>query len=217
MSARRPVLHALLAWGIFQTGLAQEAGAEKFSPERYDISRYEQIWKRSPFIVETVQVQTSPGLAAKYRLVGLVDAGKDSVAFLADTGVDDPAKGRIILSQSKPDRSRNLELVSVSPSSDMRKSSVMIRQGAEQATLPFDPGTLTNIGIGVQAAGAFPGAQPAGVIAQPQLSAGAAQMPITPPQPGQIIPPPPVSNSNGGQTPPTPTRRIIRPKPINVD
>ncbi len=211
MSARFRLLYALLAVGISQAGVAQDAGTEAFSPERHDVSRYEQIWKRSPFIVETVQEQFSPGFAAKYRLVGLVDAGKDSVAFLADTGADDPMKGRIILSQSRPDRTRNLELVSVTTDRDMRKSSVMIRQGSEQASLPFDQGALTTVGIGVQASSA---------MNAPQVSPGAPQRPMPPPAiAGQAVPPlpPPSVAPNGEQTPPNPTRRIIRPKPINVN
>lgn len=221
MSARFLALHALLALGIFRVGLAQDADAEKFAPEGYKISRYEQIWKAQPFIKETVvQAPTVSPLAGKYRLVGLVQAGNESVVFLADTAADDPAKGRIILSQSRPDKVRNLELVSVASNKDMRKSMVKIKQGAETADLPFDPGTLTNAGIGVQAAGMMPGQQP-GNIMPPQPSLGAVPMPgVPPPQPGQINPNPqdsPTVAPNGEQVPPNPTRRIIRPKPINVN
>lgn len=249
MSARLSIFLVALALGLPRPGLAQDAPAEKFAPEAHEIERYTQIWQRSPFIVETVAVVQSPGLATKYGLVGLVGSGADSVAFLLDRQESDPLKGRLILSQSKPDKVRNLELVSISMDKDIRKSSVMIKQGTEQATLPFDTTTLSNAGVGAQPGGGMPGAplaqnmpvspmpqvpQMPGTIVAPPPGAvpqapQAVPMPPSgvapPPLPGQMAPGTvpnatiiPNPNNAGEQvTPPTPTRRIIRPTSINVN
>jgi hypothetical protein len=230
MSARFSSLFALVVCAAVRCALAADGDASAFSPQTYDIARYEGIWKAQPFVKETENKVQSPGLAARYALVGLVESGSESVAFLDDSG------RTFMLSKKKPDAERNLELVAISANKDFRQSTITIRQGAEQAELKFDPRGLAAMGAGAPvdaATGAVPPPPtgvarpavipPAGVGATP--GAGAAPVRRIIPPPGTqlapntgaaAIPPPPGANSTGTQTPPTPTRRIIRPQPIDA-
>jgi hypothetical protein len=244
MSARFTFLLALVVLGASRSVLSADSGTPPFAPEKYDIGRYKKIWDRSPFIVETVVVQQSVGLASKYALVGLVQSGNESVAFLDDSGKT------VMISKKRPDRERNLELISITADKDFRKSKVTIKQGAEQAELPFDPrgavamGGSASIDPGVQQPTVVPPTQPgatshqlgAAPAQQPPPSPGAAPAvngapgttrriispgtPVVPAAPGTLTAPnaysPPVANTPGEQAPPTTTRRIIRPKPIDV-
>ena len=108
--------------------LADDVGGDSFAPPKYDIQRYEHIWKRSPFIVESVAVADSPGLASKYSLMGVAMVGDKSVAFLLDKNSADPNQSRITLSQEHPSQeqlSKGLQLVSVSLSSNPSATSAV--------------------------------------------------------------------------------------------
>lgn len=216
MSARLSVLLALFVMGMNHAGLSADAGAGTFAPKTYGVDHYEHIWKRSPFIVETVAVVQSAGLATKYGLVGIASLNNLPVVFLWDKTESDPIKSRFMVSKAKADIIRNIELISTSMDKDPRKSSAVIKQGAEQASLPFDPSGIPPSGpSGGQGpmAGA-PGAGPGYVTPSPSglPYPGAVGQPFPSPPPGQVNP-----NNPNGQIPPLPIRRIIRPKPINVN
>ena len=217
MSARFSMILILLVMGMVRTGLSEDAGAETFAPATYGIDRYQHIWKRSPFIVETkTEVVTSPGLASKYMLKAIAWANKSPMVFLLDNSEPDPNKNRFILAQAKPDRIRNLELVSVQLDKDPRKSTALIRQGGEQASLQLDVSMLPPPGPGssISVGGVI---QPSRDYAQPTNAY------VPPPPVGQMAPPPsgivPIAPNPGGAQvpPPTTTRRIIRPQPIHVE
>jgi hypothetical protein len=201
MIARLPALVALFA-GLVSSGLAADAGKGAFAPPTYPADRYAVIWKRSPFIVETVAVQQSAGLATKYALVGMATLDNQPVVFLLDRNANDAAKARILVSKAHPSPAQiaaRLELVSISIDRDPRKSSVVVKQGSDQASLPFDVSSLPASGPAPATANA---SQPASGIPMPALPAGVA------PQASLPIPPPPAASPNGA---PVPTRRIIRP------
>jgi hypothetical protein len=197
--------------------LADNAGGDTFAPPTYDIQRYEHIWKRSPFIVESVAVADSPGLASKYSLMGVATVGNKSVAFLLDKNSADPNQSRITLTQDHPSQeqlSKGLQLVSVNLSDNPAVTSAIIRQGSDQATLTIDASvlnTLTGGGSAVGAESPRPGGLPIPGIP------GRAFIP-PPPQPSAVaIPTPPTPSSASPTTPPQPTRRIIRPAPVQVN
>lgn len=231
MSARLTLLLALVVLGIVRSAPAADSEVAAFSPEKYEISRYKKIWERSPFIVETKVETQSVGLAARYSLVGLVESGDDSVAFLNDAGKT------VMISKKRPDLERNLELVAIMADKDFRKSRVTIRQGDEKADLPFDPSGAVSMGASPAMDTAAVPPPPTGVINRPGARApslpGAAPVvpdgqpvptaqrriiaPGTPAatSPGAAIPAPSASSTNA-PAPPAATRRIIRPNPIDV-
>lgn len=212
MIRRIPALFALCFMAHAPALLADDVGGETFAPPTYDIQRYEHIWKRSPFIVESVAVADSPGLAAKYSLMGVATVGNKSVAFLLDKNSADPNQSRITLTQDHPSQeqlSKGLQLVSVNLSNNPSVNSAVIRQGSDQATLTIDASVLNTLTGGGSAAGAEtqrPGGLPIpGIPGRPFIP--------PPPQPSAVAPPPP---SSASPNPPQPTRRIIRP-PVQVN
>ncbi len=115
--------------------------AETFAPAISGISRYEQIWKRSPFIQETPPIPPLP-LSAKFALVGIVSLQGRPVAFLIDRRETDPARSRFMIFLEQRDTAHDLQLLSVSLDPVIQKSTVKIQRGAEQATLAWDPAVL---------------------------------------------------------------------------
>jgi len=207
MIARGPALAALLLFaGSVFTGLAADAGKDAFAPPTYPADRYAAIWKRSPFIVETVTPKNSAGLATKYALVGMATLDNQPVVFLLDRNANDPVKARILISKVHPSPAQiaaRLELVSISMDRDPRKSSVVVKQGAEQASLPFDASSLPATGPAPTAGNPAqpPGLQAFGI---PTPGGVTPQMPAVPPPPAPAA----AVDPNGA---PVPTRRIIRP------
>jgi len=202
---RIPVLAASLAFAVAPSGFPAEAAAS-FTPESHGIDRYEMIWKRSPFIVETVAVKTSVGLAGRFSLVGIITVGGKPKAFLVDKTVSDPVKNRVLVSVGDASKDSGVELVSVNLDTDVRKSSAVIKQGGQQATLAFDASSLAPQGPNFA-----PGAVP------PPPTFGLRNT-ISPPPVPTAAPPgsSPAANGNSGiPVPPAPSRRIIRP-PVNL-
>jgi hypothetical protein len=202
----------LLAAASAPVGITADTGAPAFAPTLPGIQRYEAIWKRSPFIVETVAVQTTEGLATKYAVTAIVSIGGKPMVFLMDRlNQTDPAKSRFTVTKEKP--ANGIELVEVKVDRDPRKSTAVLKQGAQQAVLSYDPAL-------------FGPAAGAGMVTSPNPGA------IPPPPMGNVYPPPTgsappanrsrvISDPNAaappmGNVPPPPSRRIIRPA-INVD
>jgi hypothetical protein len=202
MRIRIPVLLALFVLGQSPLGRAADAGVPSFEPKTHGIQRYEAIWKRSPFIVETVVVKTSVGLAGRFSLVGIVTVGGKPKAFLVDKTVSDPVKNRLLVSVGEASRDSGVELVSVNMDADPRKSSAVIKQGGQQATLTFDASSLAP-----QGANMIPSAVP-----PPPTGLRNSLRPPTVVPPGTAQPALPQSTI---PTPPPPSRRIIRP-PVNL-
>lgn len=214
MIRRIPALFALCFMAHAPAMLADNAGGDTFAPPTYDIQRYEHIWKRSPFIVESVAVADSPGLASKYSLMGVATVGDKSVAFLLDKNSADPNQSRITLTQDHPSQaqlSKGLQLVSVNLSNNPSATSAIIRQGSDQATLTIDASVLNTLTGGGSAAGAETPRQ--GGLPIPGIP-GRPFIP-PPPQPSAVAIPPP--SNNASPNPPQPTRRIIRPAPVQVN
>lgn len=205
MNVRISACAALFVAAIAHVGIAADAGEETFAPELPGIQRFEGIWKRSPFIVETVAVQTVEGLASKYAIAGIVSIANRPMVFLVDkANSGDPAKGRFVVTKDKP--VNGIELVSISLHSDPRKSSAVLKQGGQQAMLTYDPALLGPMSSG-------------GVILNP----GAVPPPptaVAPRPPTTVVPQNPADPNNAAApplvVPPSPARRIIRPA-INVD
>jgi hypothetical protein len=129
----------LIIWAVLTLPAAKiilaansSAGESSFVPASHSLSRYESIWIRSPFITETPPTPHAP-LSSKYRLVGFVSAGHESIAFLQTD--NDPAQNAFMISVGHPDHARGLSLLSVSFDPDIHEYAAKIRQGSEDAIL----------------------------------------------------------------------------------
>jgi len=158
------------------TATAQEE--PPFQPATHALERYQRIWERSPFVVETKIVEESAGLAQRFALTGMAMIDGAPVAFLLDRN----SLARIIVAPGR--ESQGIELVSVDQQSDARNSSAVIKLGAEQASLRFDAESLHGTaGAAAVPAGAAPdpsaGMNPA-MAAGNQPTVSPAQPPNTP-------------------------------------
>lgn len=196
ITRRRVLIFSMLAAG---GAFAAEPVAETFEPPTYAINRYEPVWKRSPFIVETVAVQVSQGLAQRFALAGVATINGEPMAMIVDRQEPVAAKARFLLSKEKAS-ALGLELVSLTFNVDPRQTAVTVRQAGKEARLNYDPQVLAQMGGG----GGGGGNAPAPVPAPNAL-------------PTTALPPAPANPAGGAAPPAPPPRRIIRPAPVNVN
>lgn len=140
-------------------------------PPPFPLSRYETLWKRSPFQLESVAPPVeSAGLAQRYALTGLAEVGGEPIAFLMER----TTQQRMMI--KKDAGQAGLTLVQVDVATDKySNSTATIRQGAEVGVVKFDAGPPPM---------AVP-AMPVPGASQMQQPNPAAQVPAAP-VPGQI-------------------------------
>ncbi len=176
---RRCLSCVLVGFGTFGPVVAREA-AEIFSPQTYEISRYEHIWEQSPFIVETQVVTQSDGLEKRYSLTGLGKVGDEAIAFLLDRN----SQERFSVAVGETPES-GVEVISIELDRDPRQSTATIRVGSEQASIGYDPAALlvtaqSNSGV-PNGDGARP-VDPASIVQRRSIPAPAVVPPaVTPP------------------------------------
>jgi hypothetical protein len=189
----------------------------------FPLTRYEPLWERSPFQLESVAPPVeSAGLAQRFALTGLAEINGEPIAFIMDRATQNRLMVR------KDSSEGGVSLVQVDVQKKYIDSTATLRQGAEVGVVRFDAG----------AAGAVPppmaqqvmptprampppvaaGIPPQGVPPQmpqiPQIPGQAQAMPAIPTAPG-VVPPVPgpgvpqdgqVQGGNGQMPPP----RVIR-------
>jgi len=156
-----------------------EPPADELVPPPFPVSRYEALWKRSPFQLESVAPPVeSAGLAQRYALTGLAEVGGEPIAFLMERATQQ----RMMV--KKEGGEGGLSLVQVDVVADKSEnSSATIRQGAEVGVVKFDAGPPPPM-----APPAMPMAPSAMVPRPPQGFPGAevpGQQPMPPQIPGQ--------------------------------
>ena len=176
-----------------ETPLAEEAATEDIVPPPFPLSRYEELWKKSPFQLESVAPPVeSAGLAQRYALTGIAEISGEPIAFVMER-----ATQRRIMVRKDGAGSGDLALVQIDVSpKKYDDSTVTLRQGAEVGVVKFDAGP----------------AMPAPAMAQgmvpPQAQPGNPAMLVPPPapqipgQPGQMAGVPP--QAAPGVVPPVP-------------
>ena len=184
----------------------------------FPLTRYEPLWERSPFQLESVAPPVeSAGLAQRFALTGLAEINGEPIAFIMDRATQNRLMVR------KDSSEGGVSLVQVDVQKKYIDSTATLRQGAEVGVVRFDAG----------AAGAAPpmaqqvmptpramppmppGVQPQAVPPQmPQIPGQVQAMPAVPTPPG-VVPPVPgpgvpqdgqVQGGNGQMPPP----RVIR-------
>ena len=191
-------------------------------PPPFPLARYEALWKRSPFQLESVAPPVeSAGLAQRYALTGLAEVGGEPIAFLMERSTQQ----RMMIKKGASEG--GLTLVQVDVAADKYgNSTATIRQGAEVGVVKFDagPSPMAVPGMAMpvpppQMPPAKPAAQAPGVPPQGQVPGMAGQVPGVPqpgmPVPAPAVPPGAVVGPNGqvqppGQQPMAPPRVIRR-------
>jgi hypothetical protein len=174
---------------------AEEAGADDLVPPPFPLSRYEDLWKKSPFQLEsTAPLVESAGLAQRYALTGIAEISGEPIAFVMER-----ATQQRMMVRKNGGGSSDLSLVQVDVvDKKYDESTVTLRQGAEVGVVKFDAGP------------AMPAPTMASPMAQtarpPQVQSGRPAMrvpgvPASPPQP-QIPGQPGATAAVPGQTAP---------------
>lgn len=173
----------------------ETAGLGDVVPLAFPVSRYEQLWQRSPFQLESVAPPVeSAGLAQRFALTGIAEIDGKPIAFVMERAT----QRRLMV--GKDSTEGDVSLVQVDVQQKYNDSTATLRQGAEVGVVRFDA-----------AAGAAV-AMPAAAMAPQRVMPGIPQpgMPQVPP--AQAIPP--MANVQPGQPiPPQPAPGVVPPVP----
>jgi hypothetical protein len=114
-----------------------ESPPDDLVPPPFPLERYEALWKRSPFQLESVAPPVeSAGLAQRYALTGLAEVGGEPIAFLMER----TTQQRMMIKKDDAGQA-GLTLVQVDVATDKySNSTATIRQGAEVGVVKFDAG-----------------------------------------------------------------------------
>lgn len=117
--------------------LAEEGvAAADLPPSAFPLSRYQELWERSPFQLESAAPPVeSAGLAQRYALTGIAEIGGEPIAFLMERATQQ----RMMVKQQEGEGGLSLVQVDVI----QRKyddSTVTVRQGNEVGVVKFDAG-----------------------------------------------------------------------------
>lgn len=174
--------------------IGAEPAWEGVEPPRRKLSRYEHIWKDSPFVAVTESVPVSESLGSRFALLGFVRVGSEEIAYLLDR------KNLKQISISSGDETGAVRLESVAESGDIETLRVKIRAGSEVGELRYDSDAAASVAVkGVASSAPAPQPTQSGVPAPSPSPAGQQ-----------------VASSNGS-TPKQPAAyRVIRRRPITV-
>ena len=152
---------------------AADAG-DTLVPPAFPVSRYQQLWERSPFQLESIAPPTeSVGIAQKFALTGIAQINGDPIVFLLERAT----QTRHML--DKKTNTAGLSLVQVDMQQKLSESTATVRQGSEQGVVKFDPG-----------ANAAPGMMPPAIPqpGRPIIRATQPGMPQAAAIPPQVVP-----------------------------
>jgi hypothetical protein len=200
------------------SSVAAEESDNGMVPAPFPVSRYRELWERSPFQLESIAPPVeSAGLAQRYALTGIAEINGEPIAFLMERATQQ----RLMVRSEAGEGDLSLVQVNVIQKK-YDDSTATVRQGSEVGVVKFDAGPPMPVpAMGMPApqamAPGMPGAppvqvpgmpvqpQPPGIPGQPspQVAGGQPGMPVPGmPQDGQIQQP--------GQQPMPPPRVIRR-------
>ena len=185
------------------------AAADDVVLPAFPLSRYEQLWERSPFQLESVAPPVeSAGLAQRFALTGIAEINGEPIAFVMERAT----QRRLMVRKDSTDG--DVSLVQVDVQKKYNDSTATLRQGAEVGVVRFDASAASAIGTPPPAMPAMPTIpQPAAV--PPMAAAPPGQQRAVPqPAPGLVPPVPGPGVPQNGQVQPDPGQmpppRVIR-------
>lgn len=208
------------------TPVAEETAAEEIVPPPFPLSRYEDLWKKSPFQLEsTAPPVESAGLAQRYALTGIAEINGEPIAFVMERATQQ----RMMVRKDGGPASGGLSLVQVDVAQKKYEdSTVTLRQGAEVGVVRFDAGPpMPGQAMAPPMAQGMMSQQAPPVVPAPPVPGinNAPQPPQMPGQPGQmagvppqsapgVVPPVPGPGIQQPGQPPMPPPRVIRRRAI---
>ncbi len=111
---------------------------DSVAPPPFPISRYEPLWEKSPFQLESIAPLTeSAGLAQKYALTGIAQVNGEPIVFLLDR-----ASQIRHMVEKKPNKA-GLALVRVNMEKKSDDSTAVVSQSGEVGMVKFDAAAAT--------------------------------------------------------------------------
>ena len=164
---------------------AAEAPADDIVPPPFPLSRYEDLWKKSPFQLEsTAPPVESAGLAQRYALTGIAEISGEPIAFVMERATQQ----RMMVRKDAAGGSGGLSLVQIDVSDKKYDdSTVTLRQGAEVGVVKFDAGPAMpapTMASPMAQTARMPQAQPGNPAPQIPGMPATPQPPQIPSQPG---------------------------------
>jgi hypothetical protein len=153
-----------------ESGLS-ETPEDGFLPSPFPVSRYKELWERSPFQLESAAPPppASASLAQRYALTGIAEISGEPIAFIMER-----ATQQRLMVRKDGSGSGDLALVQIDVApKKYGDSTVTLRQGAEVGVVKFDAGP------------AMPAPPMAQGMVPPQVQPGNPAM-LVPPQPPQV-------------------------------
>lgn len=119
------------------TAPAASPDAEEILPPPFPISRYQELWERSPFQLESAAPPPaeSAALAQRYALTGIAEIGGEPIAFLMERATQQ----RLMVKQQEGESGLSLVQVDV-VQTKYESSTATVRQGSEVGVVKFDAG-----------------------------------------------------------------------------
>ena len=108
-------------------------------PQGFEVKRYESLWKRSPFTLESVVPELQKGFAADLMLVGTFSIGSRNYVTVVNTKTSQ----RFLVSETL--NSNGILLVSIEKNEDPTKVTATLKKGEETSIIKFDPAALKSL------------------------------------------------------------------------
>ena len=116
--------------------------AQDWAPTEQPLTRYEHIWKSSPFVSASEPVQQSESLTNRMVLTGFAKINGSDVAFLFDR----TDLRRFTITKGSP--VKGVELVSVDNRGRLKDSTVRIKIGSDVGDIKYDASSAAGTGGG---------------------------------------------------------------------
>ena len=115
---------------------------EGITTPAFPLSRYEPLWQRSPFQLESVAPPVeSAGLAQRFALTGIAEINGEPIAFVMERAT----QNRLMVKADS--KEAGVSLVQVDVQQKYTDSSATLRQGAEVGVVRFDAGVAMAPGM----------------------------------------------------------------------
>lgn len=157
--------------------------ADGIAPPPFPLSRYQQLWERPPFHLESVAPPVeSAGLAQRYALTGIAEISGEPIAFLMERAT----QNRMMVKKAGGDSGLTLVQIDL-VQQKYDDSTVTVQQGAEVGVIRFDAGPAMPpqaMGMGDPRMSQAPGVPPHQAAVPPT-----PPVPVPGVAPGQVVSP----------------------------
>jgi hypothetical protein len=130
-----PALH-LVAQDQTASSAEEETPSEPVIYQDFPVDRYQPLWAKSPFTLESVEVAPQAGFADDLALIAVVTLADTPYATIMNKKTQQRS---MVTSKENKD---GISLVSLNRSDKLEATSVVLKKGGETGTISYDPNLL---------------------------------------------------------------------------